>query len=485
MTPRRCTKLKLERAAQVQREANKPSLSARPRPRPGKTSTPRSRPAPRRCAGTFCQRASSRTAAGTFASATSNCQFSIDIPLSGPSQGTWQLEALPRGQGALAGLFGKKAVLPVSEQLPGAAQVMWKDRLAGKPGDLLDIVHLRGRHATVAEAREAGYAFRERQVEAEREARRVTSQERRDFNAAAAPWAEALCRHYFPLGVKQDGRWRVRIIHGKKTYLMTAELSGAARGAWKLDETSNTGNLLLGLTGMQTVPACSIPLLGHGHVLWEDKLAGKPGDLLDIVLIREHCRTTAEAMAAGRAFLEGEIKARLEGKHEAQRQLNTALAPHAEALCRRFLPEGVKINGRWRVRLVHREAEYAMNVELSGPERGSWTLKATSGHGALLDIVHKGMTTARALLEGETRPMYVEVFGPGQAMWKDKMLDIVHIRALPTPSAATMAAARAFLEGEHRRRALAPTPRPSAGATSQEARRTMARALSRTKTNTR
>ena len=194
--------------------------------------------------------------------------FSIDIPLSGSARGTWQLEALPRGQGALAGLFGKKAVLPVSEQLPGAAQVMWKDRLAGKPGDLLDIVHLRGRHATVAEAREAGHAFREHQVEAEREARRVTGQERRDFNAAAAPWAEALCRHYFPLGVKQDGRWRVRIIHGKKTYLMTAELSGAARGAWKLDETSNTGNLLLGLTGMQTVPACSIPLLGHGHVLW-------------------------------------------------------------------------------------------------------------------------------------------------------------------------------------------------------------------------
>ena len=368
---------------------------------------------------------------------------------------------MPRGQdgqGALAGLFGKKAVLPVSEQLPGAAQIMWKDRLAGRPGDLLDLVHLMGRHATAAEAREAGYAFRERQAEAEREAQaqRVSDRERRDFNAAAAPWAEALCRHYFPLGVKQDGRWRVRIIHGKKTYLMTAELSGAARGAWKLDETSNTGNLLLGLTGMQTVPACSIPLLGHGHVLWEDKLAGKPGDLLDIVLIREHCRTTAEAMAAGRAFLEGEIKARLEGKHEAQRQLNTALAPHAEALCRRFLPEGVKINGRWRVRLVHREAEYAMNVELSGPERGSWTLKATSGHGALLDIVHKGMTAARALLEDETRPMYVEVIGPGQAMWKDKMagepgnlLNIVHIKEHCRTTAEAMAAARAFLEGEH------------------------------------
>ena len=73
--------------------------------------------------------------------------FSIDIPLSGPSQGTWRLEALPRGQdgqGALAGLFGKQAVLPVPGQLPGAAQIMWKDRLAGKPGDLLDIVHLSG-----------------------------------------------------------------------------------------------------------------------------------------------------------------------------------------------------------------------------------------------------------------------------------------------------------------------------------------------------
>ena len=146
----------------------------------------------------------------------------------------------------------------------------------------------------------------------------------------------------------------------------------------------------------------------------------------------------------------------IQGKHEAQRQLNTELAPHAEALCQRFLPEGVKINGRWRVRLVHREAEYAMSVELSGPERGSWTLEAMGGHGALLDIVHKGMTTARTLLEDETRPMYVEVFGPGQAMWKDKMagepgnlLNIVHIKEHCRTTAEAMAAARAFLEGAH------------------------------------
>ena len=190
--------------------------------------------------------------------------FSMDIPLSGAAQGTWRLEASPGGQGNLFGLFGKKAVLPISGQLPGAAQIMWKDRLAGKPGDLLDIVHLSGRHATEAEAREAGYAFRESQAEAGREtqAHRVTGQERRDFNAAAAPWAEALCQHYFPLGVKQDGHWRTRIIHRGKTYLMTVELSGAARGRWKLDETSKTGGLLLGLIGMQTMPARPIQLFG-------------------------------------------------------------------------------------------------------------------------------------------------------------------------------------------------------------------------------
>ena len=156
--------------------------------------------------------------------------------------------------------------------------------------------------------------------------------------------------------------------------------------------------------------------------------------------------------------------------------------PHAEALCRRFLPEGVKQNGRWRVRLVHREAEYAMNVELSGPERGSWTLEATSGHGALLDIVHKGMTTARALLEGGNPPDvrrslwpragYVEGQDGGRA--RQPAQHRPHQRTLPHHGrgdgcGARLSRGRTRSPTPTRRRARAPMPRPSAGATSQGA----------------
>ena len=131
---------------------------------------------------------------------------------------------------------------------------MWKDRLAGKPGDLLDIVHLRGRHATAAEAREAGYAFRESQAEAGREAQahRVTGQERHGFNAAAAPWAEALCRRYLPLGVKRDGEWHARInIDGKNEYPLNIPLWGLWRGRWTLEGAGREQDTLFGAARSQ------------------------------------------------------------------------------------------------------------------------------------------------------------------------------------------------------------------------------------------
>ena len=71
--PKRCTKPRLSALPKYSVKLKftaKPSLSARPRlsarRKPGKTSTPCSRPTPRRSAGTFCGRASGNTSAGTF-----------------------------------------------------------------------------------------------------------------------------------------------------------------------------------------------------------------------------------------------------------------------------------------------------------------------------------------------------------------------------------------------------------------------------------
>ena len=415
--------------------------------------------------------------------------FSMDIPLSGSAQGTWRLEASAGGQGNLFGLFGKKAVLPISGQLPGAAQIMWKDRLAGKPGDLLDIVHLMGRHATAAEAREAGYAFCERQAERETQAQRVSGQERRDFNAAAEPWAEALCRHYFPLGVKQDDHWHVRIIHGQNYYSINVPLSGAAQGRWKLEATSKTGTLMRSLISKKAGPVRPIQLFGHGQEMWKDRLAGKPGDLLDIVHIKEHCSTTAQAMEAGRAFIKDQVKEQAEAERVAQarresqaqreaqapcvtfkerRDFFAAAEPWAEALCRRYLPRGVKQDGQWRTRInIDHENEYPMSLSLSGVAQGLWRLEGASGQDKLFGVARSRIEAKRTLLERDehfpdmlarSRPHYVDSRGPGQEMWRDKLagkpgnlLDIIQAvecasKGRYVTEAEALAAGRAFIE---------------------------------------
>ena len=77
-------------------------------------------------------------------------------------------------------------------------------------------------------------------------------------------------------------------------------------------------------------------------------------------------------MAAGSAFLEAE--------HEARRQLNAQLAPHTEALCESYLPDGVKQqDGQWRTE--------DLTVRLSGPLQGTWRNDMTGRQGDLLDII--------------------------------------------------------------------------------------------------
>ena len=311
-------------------------------------------------------------------------------------------------------LISKKAgpVRPI--QLFGHGHDLWKDRLAGKPGDLLDIVHIKEHCSTTAQAMEAARALIETEAEAEAEreaelqreaqAQRVTDQARHDFNTAAAPWAEALCERYLPLGVKRDGHWHARInIDEKNEYPLNIPLSGRWQGRWRLEGAGRgQGNPLDIVQSVRSRIEAQRSLLerdlfpkvlarrvrphhvvrsGPCEALWQDKLAGTAGDLLDIIQAESPHATEAKALAAGLSFIEAEAKAR--------RQLAAELAPHAEAVCRRYLPGGVKRGGQWCVEhTVLRARDFAVSVQLSGPARGAWRTESGALNGDLLDLIH-------------------------------------------------------------------------------------------------
>ena len=127
---------------------------------------------------------------------------------------------------------------------------------------------------------------------------------------------------------------------------------------------------------------------GPAQEMWRDRLAGNPGDLLDII------------QAGGRYATEA----------EAQHRLNADLVPHTEALCRRFLPKGVKRDGEWRAaHTLFDASDCSVSVQLSGLTRGAWKNATTGEQGErLLDLVHRTgehltitetMEAARALIE--------------------------------------------------------------------------------------
>ena len=260
---------------------------------------------------------------------------------------------------------------------------------------------------------------------------------RRPLNAALIPHTEALCQRYLG-GTARDGRWPFRIIRGKERFPASVALLSPERGTWTNETT------------------------------------GRQGGLLDLIRLAGSHETLSATMMAARDFLEAEHQR----EAEAQRRLTAALARHAEAFCQRYLPHGAKQDNQWRVpHVAVDKAPYSMTVELLSPEQGAWRLEATSGQGALRDIVQsarEGIRTARALIKGETleRPMYVHLLGPGKAMWQDRMagnpgdlFDLICHAAGYGDKARGMAAARDFLEGEREaRRALAAALAPHAEA---------------------
>ena len=63
---------------------------------------------------------------------------------------------------------------------------------------------------------------------------------------------------------------------------------------------------------------------------------------------------------------------------------------HAEAVCRRYLPQGVKQDGQWRARIDQGGHTDLVSVQLSGSARGTWKNETTGEQSnQLLDLVYR------------------------------------------------------------------------------------------------
>ena len=404
-----------------------------------------------------------------------------------------------------------KERFPASVALLSPERGTWTNETTGRQGGLLDLIRLAGKHETLSATMMAARDFLEAEHQREAEAQRQLA-------ASLARHAEAFCQRYLPHGVKQDNQWRVpHVVVDKAPYSMTVELLSPEQGAWRLEATSGQGALRdivqSAREGIRTARALIkgetlerpmyVHLLGPGKAMWQDRMAGNPGDLFDLICHAAGYGDKAKGMAEARDFLEGE--------REARRQLAAALAPHAEALCRRFLPESVTAHDLPDVLTVHGEQASPMSIHLSGPERGTWKDEATGRQGDLLDLIRiegkhhddlaAAMAAGRAFLEterearrqlagalslyagafcrrfllksvrtvhlpgaltvrGQKGSLTIRLSGPERGTWTNEttgrqgdLLDLIRIKGKhENDLAAAMAAGRAFLETEREAR---------------------------------
>ena len=63
---------------------------------------------------------------------------------------------------------------------------------------------------------------------------------------------------------------------------------------------------------------------------------------------------------------------------------------HAETVCQRYFPQGVKQGDQWHARIDRGGHTDSVTVQLSGPERGTWRNETTGEQSnQLLDLVYR------------------------------------------------------------------------------------------------
>lgn len=123
--------------------------------------------------------------------------------------------------------------------------------------------------------------------------------------------------------------------------------------------------------------------------------------------------------------------------------LTRRLAREAAAVCRRYLPNGRREQGAWRVGDVGNNRGRSLCIRLAGPETGPgaagrWIDFATGEHGDLLDLIAavQGCDLASAMAEAE------RFLGLWPSEQHTEPAQSAHDRAVPLSREASLAAAR-------------------------------------------
>lgn len=101
------------------------------------------------------------------------------------------------------------------------------------------------------------------------------------------------------------------------------------------------------------------------------------------------------------------------------------LARVAEAVCRKYLPNGHREGNYWVIGDVHNAPGRSMHVRLNGPERGrgaagKWVDEATGDYGDLLDLIHQscGLVEFRDVADEARRFLSVPQLEAARKRWE-------------------------------------------------------------------